>query len=104
MKTVYSYVRLTIAAWMFLGGLALQWVPSTAAVERDGRWRARLAAEIPPTERASWLEEQDRNDARAEAHLRMFGILFGGVGFAMALFETAHVCARASRHCPLDTL
>ena len=42
-------------------------------------------------------------DARSEAYLRLFGVLLGGVGLGIALFEAAYVCARSSRHCPLDT-
>jgi hypothetical protein len=42
MRTVYSYLRLTVASWMFLGGLALQFIPSAAAVERDVRHRERM--------------------------------------------------------------
>ena len=48
------------------------------------------------------LRLRDRDDARSEAYLRLFGVLLGGFGFGMALFEAAHVCTRASRHCPLD--
>src|SRR5262245_35595442 len=103
MRTVYSYIRLTLASWMFLGGVALQFVPSAAAVERDARRRERLLQAVPAEERAEWVRTRDVEDARSEAYLRLFGVLFGGVGFAVALFEAAYVCARSSRHCPLDT-
>ena len=103
MRTVYSYLRLAVASWMFLGGLALQFVPSAAAVERDGRHRERMLQAVPTEERAEWLRARDLDDARAEAYLKVFGVLLGGIGFGVALFETAFVCARSSRHCPLDT-
>jgi hypothetical protein len=102
MQTVYSYIRLTLASCMFLGGVALQLVPSAAAVERDVRHRERMLQSVPAEERAEWLRQRDQDDARAEASLHLFGVLLGGVGLGMALFETAHVCARSSRHCPLD--
>ena len=103
MKTVYSTIRLALASWMFLGGFALQFIPSAASVERDARHRERLLQAVPAEERAEWLRLRDLEDARSEAYLRLFGVLLGGVGFGMALFETAYVCARISRHCPLDT-
>src|SRR5262245_29412082 len=103
MRTVYSYIRLTLASWMFLGGVALQLVPSAAAVGREARDRERLLQAVPAEERAEWVRVRDAEDARSEASLRLFGVLLGGVGFGMALFEAAYVCARSSRHCPLDT-
>jgi hypothetical protein len=103
MRTVYSYIRLSLASWMFLGGLALQFIPSAAAVERETRRREQLLQTVPAEERTEWLRARDIEDARSEAYLRLFGVLLGGVGFAIALFETAYVCARSSRHCPLDT-
>src|SRR5262245_45896604 len=103
MRVAYSYVRLTLASWMFLGGIALQFVPSAAAVEREARHRARLIQDVPLAERAEWIRMRDIVDARSEAYLRVFGVLFGGLGLAVALFESACVSARISRHCPLDT-
>ena len=35
MRTVYSYLRLALACCLFLGGFAVQFVPSAAAVERE---------------------------------------------------------------------
>jgi hypothetical protein len=104
MRTVYSYIRLALASWMFLGGIALQLVPSAAAVERDVRRRERQLQAVPAEERAEWLRMRDIEDGRSEAYLRLFGVLLGGVGFGIALFETAYVSARYSRHCPLDTV
>jgi hypothetical protein len=103
MRTVYSYLRLTLASWMFLGGIALQFVPSAGARERDARQRERLLQSVPSEERAEWARLRDLDDATSEAYLHLFGVLLGGVGFAMALFEVAYVSARYSRHCPLDT-
>lgn len=103
MRTIYSYIRLTLGCWLFLGGLSLQFVPSAGALERDGRQRERLLQSVPTQDRADWLRQRDIDDAQSEASLRMFGVLLGGFGLAMALFEAAYVCARASRHCPLDS-
>jgi hypothetical protein len=88
---------------MFLGGVAVQFVPSSGGVERDARFRERQLQSVPTEERAEWLRTRDLDDARDEAYVRLFGVMIGGIGFAMALFETAYVCARFSRHCPLDT-
>jgi len=103
MRVAYSYIRLTLACWMFLGGVALQFVPSAAAVDREARHRERLIQDVPVAERGEWLRMRDIGDARSEAYRRVFGVLFGGLGLAVALFEAAYVSARASRHCPLDT-
>jgi hypothetical protein len=103
MRTVYSYIRFILASWMFLGGLALQFVPSASAVERDVRHRARMLEAIPTEDRAEWVRARDLDDARSEAYLHLFGVLLGGIGLGVALFEAAYVFARHSRHCPLDT-
>jgi hypothetical protein len=103
MRYVYSYGRLFIASWMFLGGVAIQFVPSAAAVQRGARYRERMLQAMPAEERTEWIRAQDDDDSRSEAYLRLFGVFLGGVGFAGALFEAAYVCARSSRHCPIDT-
>jgi hypothetical protein len=103
MRIVYSYIRLTLASWMFLGGVALQFIPSAASTERETRHRVRLLQEVPINERAEWMRLRDLDDAHDDAYLRLFGVLLGGIGFAAALFEAAYVSARASRHCPLDS-
>ena len=103
MRTVYSYIRLIFASCMFLSGIALQFVPSAGTVERDVRHRERLLKTIPTEDREEWIRTRDLEDARSEAYLRLFGVLLGGVGLGVALFEAAYVCARSSRHCPLDT-
>jgi len=102
MRSVYSFIRLTLASWMFMGGIALQFFPSVAAVEREASQRERLLPSIPAESRAEWIRVRDIEDAQSDSYVRLAGVLLGGVGFAMALFETAYVCARASRHCPLD--
>lgn len=102
MRNIYSFVRLTLASWMFMGGIALQFFPSNAAVEREGRRREQLLGAIPVESRAEWIRARDIEVAQSDSYVRLAGVLLGGVGFAMALFETAHVSARASRHCPLD--
>ena len=104
MRTVYSYIRLTLASCMFLGGISLQFIPSAAALERESRDRERLLQSVPVESRAEWVRSRDLGDARSEGYIRLSGVLLGGVGFGMALFEAAYVCARSSRHCPLDTL
>ncbi len=103
MRMVYSYLRLMLASWMFLGGIAIQFIPSAAAVEREARQRERQLQTIPFEQREEWVLEEDRKGAQSESYLRLFGVLLGGAGFAVALFETAYVCARSSRHCPLDS-
>jgi hypothetical protein len=102
MRILFSYIRLILASWILLGGLALQFIPSSAAVERDVRQRERLIQTVPIEERSEWLRLRDRDDSSSEANLRVFGVLLGGIGLAAALFETAYVSARSSRHCPLD--
>ena len=103
MRTVYSYIRLVLASWMFLGGIALQFIPSNGAVIREAHRREQLIQAIPIDQRAEWTRTQDIEDSQSEAYLRLWGILLGGIGFAIALFETAYICARYSRHCPFDT-
>jgi hypothetical protein len=102
MRTVYSYVRLALASWMFLGGVALQFLPSAAAVERDVRRRERQLQAVPVEERADWLRTRDLEDGRSEAYLRLFGVLLGGVGFGIALHEVAYIGAQYGRRCPFD--
>ncbi|QEL21114.1 hypothetical protein [Limnoglobus roseus] len=102
MRTAYSYARLTLTSCFFLAGIALQTVPSAAAVNREARDRERLLQAVPAEDRAEWIRIRDRDDAQAEASVRLFGVLIGGVGLGAALFEAAYVSARFSRHCPLD--
>src|SRR5271154_1312266 len=103
MRTVYSYIRLTLAAWLFLGGIALQFVPSVGAVGRADRRRELEVKAVPVEQRSDWIQARDLENASAEAAYRLAGVIIGGIGFAIAMFETAYVCSRMSRHCPLDT-
>jgi hypothetical protein len=102
MRTVYSYFRLTLGSCLFLGGIALQFVPSAAAVERDIRHRERQIKSVPVEEQTEWLRARDIADGRAEAYLRLFGVLLGGIGLGIALYEMAYVIAQYNRRCPLD--
>jgi hypothetical protein len=97
MRVAYSYARLFVASWLFMGGVALQFVPSAAAVARDIRWRERQLQTIPAAQHAQWIEARDSEDANTQAYLRLFGVLLGGFGFAAALRETAYINARYSR-------
>jgi hypothetical protein len=97
MRIFYSYARLLIASWLFMGGLAIQFVPSAEAVSRNARWRERQLREIPTEQQAQWIEDQDSKDAQAYSYLRLFGVIMGGLGLATALRETAYLFGRYSR-------
>jgi hypothetical protein len=97
MRIYYSYARLFIASWLFMAGIAIQFVPSPAAVARDTRWRERQLLTIPADQRAKWIEDRDMEDANHQAYLRIFGILMGGIGFAAALRETAYLTGKYGR-------
>jgi hypothetical protein len=97
MRVFYSYARLFVASWVFMAGIALQFVPSAAALQRDARWRERQLQKLPADQRAAWVEEQNAKDSRSQAYLRALGVLLGGLGFAMALREAAYLNARYSR-------
>jgi hypothetical protein len=97
MRIAYSYARLFIASWLFMGGVALQFVPSAAAEARNARWRERQLQPMPADQRAQWVEARDTEDANSQAYMRLFGVLLGGLGFAAALRETAYLLTRYSR-------
>ncbi len=97
MRAVYSYARLFIASWVFMGGLAMQFLPSAAAVARDARWRERQLQSVPADQQAQWVEDRDSEDARTQAYLRLCGVLLGGLGLAAALRETAYLLSRYGR-------
>lgn len=101
MRPFYSYLRLVLSCWLFLGGIALQFVPSPATVERDVRWRERQMQAVPTDQRAQWLDDRDRDDARSQAYLHLFGVLMGGLGLAGALNEAAYMCGRYIRRRPI---
>ena len=104
MRKVYSYIRLTLASWLFLGGIALQFVPSLGAVGRADRRRELEIKAVSPEQRSDWIQTRDLENANSEAAYRLAGVMIGGIGFAIAMFETAYICSRMSRHCPLDTI
>jgi hypothetical protein len=97
MRLFYSYARLFIGSWLFLAGLAILFGPSAASVARYERWRERQLQKLPPEERPQWVEQQDTDDARTQGYVRVMGVLVGGVGFAMALRETAYLLGRYGR-------
>ena len=97
MRVIYSYGRLFIASWLFMGGLALQFVPTPSSVAREARWRERQLQAIPANQQAQWVEDRDIEDGRAQAYLRVCGVLLGGLGFAAALRETAYLRGRYGR-------
>jgi hypothetical protein len=94
LRIFYSYGRLFLASWLFMGGVALQFVPSAAAVAREARWRERQLQTIPAEQHAEWLDKRDIEEGRSQAYLRVFGVLMGGLGFAAALREAAYLSAR----------
>ncbi|HYV34935.1 MAG TPA: hypothetical protein VE988_04470 [Gemmataceae bacterium] len=97
MRVYFSYARLFIASWLFMGGVAVQFLPTSAAVARDARWRERQLQTIQAEKRAKWIEDRDIEDANSQAYLRLFGVVLGGFGFAAALREAAYLNARYSR-------
>jgi hypothetical protein len=96
-RVIYSYARLFLASWLLMGGVAIQFLPSAAAVARDARWRERQLQAVPADEKTQWVEDRDTEDARTQAYVRLFGVLLGGLGLAAALRETALLIGRYSR-------
>ena len=97
MRLVFSYLRLLVASWLFLTGVALLLTPTPAAMERDAHWREQQLRSVPADQREKWIEDRDDEDAHSQAYARICGILLGGVGFSMALRETAYLVGRYSR-------
>jgi len=93
MRTIYSYCRLMLASWLFMGGLALPFIPSAACQERGGRRRERQMPTVAPEDRAQWIIERDIQDGRSQAYLRLLGVLVGGLGLAGAIVEAAYLSA-----------
>ena len=77
MPFAYSYIRLFVAAWLFMGGVAVQFTPSAAATARDDRWRERQLQKIQPEQRTQWIEDRDVIDSNSQAYTRLFGVLIG---------------------------
>jgi hypothetical protein len=97
--TIFSYVRLVVASWLFVGGLAVQFWPSAAEVAREVRARERAwkGLSMSAEQRQAQDAWRDGQDARNEILLRVFGVFLGGIGFAVALHEAAYVVARFNR-------
>src|SRR5262249_32610563 len=72
-RVYFSYARLFVASWMFMGGVALLFVPTASAEARDARWRERQLQTIPIEQRAQWIEDRDNVDANSQASLRLCG-------------------------------
>ena len=96
-RVMFSYARLFIASWLFLAGVGIQFLPSAASMQRDARWREKKLQTIPQDQRSQWIDDRDTEDSQSQAYLRLFGVIMGGAGFAMALRETAYLNARYSR-------
>ncbi|HEY2785020.1 MAG TPA: hypothetical protein VGJ05_08600 [Fimbriiglobus sp.] len=97
MAIVYSYVRLVIAGWLVMAGVAAQFSPSAASVERHVRDREQELKSVPVEQQVQWLHDRDIESARAEAYFRIFGVLLGGLGIGAALHEAAFLFAKYSR-------
>jgi hypothetical protein len=97
MAIAYSYARLVIAGWLVMAGVAAQFSPTAASVERDVRSRDEEAKTIPADKRDQWVRDQDSASAKAEAYFRIFGILLGGIGIGAGLHEAAYLFAKYSR-------
>jgi hypothetical protein len=68
MRFTYSYARLFIGSWFFMGGVALQFVPSAAADARNARWRERQLTHVQPDQREKWIEDRDTIDSNSQAY------------------------------------
>jgi hypothetical protein len=86
-----------IASVLLMGGLGIQFLPTAESAARNARWRERQLESIPTEQQAQWIEDQDAEDSRTSAYLRLFGIILGGAGIAGALRETAYLFGRYSR-------
>lgn len=95
----FGYFRLILASWLFLGGMAFQFWPSEADVQRESRarertWRPKGLSIEQKDAQGALLDEQD---ARNQLLLRLGGIFLGGIGFAVVLHEAACIAARFNR-------
>jgi hypothetical protein len=96
MSIIYSYSRLVIAGWLVMAGLAAQFSPTVASVERGIRSREQDMKAVPIEKRDQWLQDWDIEHARTEAYFRIFGILLGGIGIGAGLHEAAFLFAKYS--------
>ncbi len=97
MRRIYSHLRLVLASWLLIGGLAVMAWPSAAGPARNARWRERQLADVPAAEHAAWNEARDLEDAKAEGYLRTAGVLVGGLGLAWVVGETVYLTRRRRR-------
>ena len=97
MRTIYSYLRLLLGAWLVMGGLALQFVPSAASIEREARRRQRLLQEVPAAELDQWIRDRDLEDGRIQAYVKLLGALVGGLGLAGVVVEAVYLSAHFRR-------
>ncbi len=97
MRVYMSYGRLFLASWFFLGGLALLFGPSPAGEARRMRERERELLTIQAEEHPRRIKEQDEDDSKTAAAIRLLGVLIGGMGFAAAMRETAYLSGRYGR-------
>ncbi len=97
MRVYLSYGRLFLASWFFLGGLALLFGPSPAGEARRMRERERELQSLPVEDHPRRIAEQDIDDAKTAAAIRLMGVLIGGLGFAAAMRETAYLSGRYGR-------
>jgi hypothetical protein len=97
MRRISSHVRLILASWLLIGGLAVMAWPSAAGPARNARWRERQLVNVPAEDHAAWHEERDAEDARAEGYLRTAGVLVGGLGLAWLVCEAVYLAGRRGR-------
>ncbi len=97
-SSVFSYLRLVVASWLFVGGLAVQF-ETQAEAQREARARERAWRELrlSPEQREAQDVTQDAQDRWVEWQLRLAGVVLGGIGFAIALHEAAYVASRYAR-------
>lgn len=100
MGALWSFARLFLACSLFLAGLAIQFLPSGSSLDRDRRARERYLETVPVEQRAQASLDRDREEARAESYLRLFGVLLGGLGLALALQETAYLVSHPRPETP----
>jgi hypothetical protein len=86
-----------------MGGIALQFLPSAASVEREARRRERQLREVPVEERSQWIQDRDREDGRSQAYVKLFGALLGGLGLAGVVVEGAYLSAHFRREHLVET-
>jgi hypothetical protein len=91
MPVVYSYARLVVAGWLVMAGVAAQFSPTAASVERGVRSRENDLKAVPADQRDQWVQDRDTENARTEAYFRIFGVLVGGIGIGAALHEAAYL-------------